>query len=104
MNTGAAKACYRDASLTLIKHFTRLNKECNGRFSSNDAGLSAFLCERLAANPGCRMYRRRPGRGGIDESIDLWRDRGTEERIETGRDPYSTFGAWRSARPSAAEP
>src|ERR1700730_10755981 len=42
--------------------------------------------------------------GGMDESVDLSRDWRAEERIETGRDPYSAFGPWRSPRPSAAEP
>src|ERR1700760_4998609 len=40
----------------------------------------------------------------LDEGIDLSRDRGTEERIGTGRDPYSAFASRRSAGPSAAEP
>src|SRR5258705_10612769 len=66
----------------------------------------------IASYASCSRSLRTSGRnqpllkdpGSIDESIDLSRDRRTEERIETGRDPYSAFGPWRGAPPSAAQP
>jgi hypothetical protein len=42
--------------------------------------------------------------GGIDESIDLSPDRGTEWRIDTGGDSYTACCCWLSTHPSAADP
>src|SRR5215469_7991935 len=64
--------------------------------------LFAHKKKSIAAGPSEQMTLKYFGRrrvaspkdpGGINESIDLSRNRRTEERIAAGRDPYSAFSS-----------